>query len=141
MTNILSSISLVRVFAVGTLALATSMILTVLVVVAYAFVLGFEARGQPDQARIEQFAKAVAPWLGPILASILAACGAAWVAARVHMHLIMHGLLVGAVVGMGVLAIELSQGMGPADVAKVLPVLAAAWLGSALVARRTSQMI
>ena len=137
MTHTLSGIRVGRVFAVGALAFATSVVLVMLVIFAYAFALGFQARGQPDQAQIQRFAVAVAPWLGPVLASILSACGAAWVAARVPRRLVLHGLLVGAVVGVGVLAIEFSQGIGVADFAKVVPIVGAGWLGGALVVARS----
>jgi hypothetical protein len=139
MTHTLAGINLTRVLVIGLLALVTSMVLVVLVVFGYAFMLGFEVRGQPDQTQIRQFAKTVAPWLGPILAAVLSACGAAWLAARVQMRLALHGLLVGAVVALGVLGIELSQGIGPADVAKVLPIVGAAWLAGVVVARLTTK--
>ena len=137
MTHTLSGIRVGRVFAVGALAFATSVVLVMLVIFAYAFALGFQVRGQPDQAKIQRFAVAVAPWLGPVLASILSACGAAWVTARVPGRLVLHGLLVGAVVGVGVLAIEFSQGIGVADFAKVVPIVGAGWLGGALVVARS----
>jgi hypothetical protein len=141
MTHTLSGIRLGRVFAVGALAFATSVFLVMLVIFAYAFALGFQARGQPDQREIQRFAVAIAPWLGPVLASILAACGAAWVAKRVPEQQILHGLLVATVVGVGVLAIEASQGIGVADVAKLVPIAGAGWLGSVLVtARRKSRV-
>jgi chromate transport protein ChrA len=135
MTHTFSGISVNRVLAAGAAAFAASAVLVMLVVFAYAFMLGFQARGQPDQAEIQRFAKAVAPWLGPILASVLAACAAAWVAVRVSGRRLLHGILVGAVVATGVLAIELSQGMGLSDVAKAIPVLGAACLGSLAAAR------
>ena len=140
MTHTLSGIRVGRVFAVGALAFSTSVVLVMLVIFGYAFALGFEARGQPDQAQIQRFAVAVAPWLGPVLASILSACGAAWVAARVPGRLVLHGVLVGAVVGIGVLAIEFSQGIDISDFAKMVPIVGAGWLASAfVVARRRSK--
>ncbi len=142
MTQTLSGIRVGRVFAVGALAFATSVVLVMLVVFVYAFALGFQARGRPDQAEIQRFAVAVAPWLGPVLATLLSACGAAWVAARVPARFVLHGLLVGAVVGGGVLAIEFSQGIGVADIAKVVPIIGAGWLGSTLlVARSKSEAV
>ena len=136
MTHTYAGISVTRVFAAGALAFSTSVVLVVLVVFAYAFALGFEARGQPNQADIQRFANTVAPWLGPILATILAACGAAWVAARTKDRVALHGLLVGAVVAAGVLAIEFGQGMQLLALAKAIPILGAAWLGSVIVPRR-----
>jgi hypothetical protein len=137
MTHTPSRIRVGRALAVGAVAFATSVLLVMLVVFVYAFALGFQARGQPDQREIQRFAVAVAPWLGPVLASILTACGAAWVAARVPGRQVLHGLLVATVVAVGVLAIELAQSIGLAEFAKVVPIFGAAWLGSALVAARS----
>ena len=136
MTHILSGISLRYVLGVGGLAFATSVILVMLVVTGYAFALGFAARGQPNHVDIQRFAAAIGPTLGPILASILSAGGALWVAARARTRPLAHGLLVGVVIGAGVLAIEFSQSVDLVDLAKVVAVVVAAWLGSALAALR-----
>ena len=135
MAPVFSGIRLSRVLTAGAVAFSTSMALVILVIFVYAFMLGFRVRGQPNQADIQRFAVAVAPWLGNILASILSACAGAWVAIRVPERQALHGVLVGVVVAMGFLAIEFSQGMGLVDVAKVMPLVGAAWLGSVVAAR------
>jgi hypothetical protein len=65
---------------------------------AYAFSLGWAARGAPDFAAIQRFADTVGPLWGARLGLILTGIAALWLGYRVNAAPIWHGLLVGAVV-------------------------------------------
>ena len=85
-----------RIGGAAVAAYAASMAATVLLVTAYAFMLGFEARGAPDPARISAFARQVGPTWGPVLLATFTAFAALWVA-RQSQQPIRHGVLVGAI--------------------------------------------
>ena len=69
------------------------------IIAAYAFSLGFAARGAPDQAAIQQFANAVGPIWGPRLSIVLTGVAAFWLGRRVMMMPFVHGLLIGLIAG------------------------------------------
>ena len=129
MTLSLSDVRLGRVFTVGALAIGTSILLTIAVITAYAFALGFSVRGQPDQAEIQRFAMKVAPWLGPGLAFVLTVCGASWLARRAVQRRMLHGLLVGAVVGGFVFVVDAIHGISLFDVGTLVALIGAGCVG------------
>jgi hypothetical protein len=69
------------------------------VIFAYAFRLGFIARGQPDPYAIQQFANTAGPVWGPLLGIVLTALAAIWLGRRTAPEQIRHGVLLGAIVG------------------------------------------
>ena len=69
------------------------------IIFAYAFSLGFAARGAPDPAAIQQFANAVGPIWGPRLAIVFTGVAAMWLGRRVTARPVLHGVLIGLVVG------------------------------------------
>lgn len=85
--------------AIGVLAAVLGGMLAITLIIAlYAFTLGFEARGAPDQASIEAFANRVAPIGGPLAAAILTFLAAAWVSRRATGQWRLHGIVTGLLV-------------------------------------------
>ena len=85
-----------RCILVGLAAFATSLLLTVAIVFGYAFRLGFEARGAPDQRKIQEFARIVGPLWGPILLVALTLVIGVWVS-RKEKEPVLHGTTLGLV--------------------------------------------
>lgn len=131
-----SDVRLGRVFAVGALAFATSVLLVLAVITAYAFALGFQVRGQPDQAEIQRFAVRVAPWLGPGLALVFTLCGASWLARRVTHRRMLHGVLVGGLVGIFVFVADAIHGISLLDVGTLMAFVGAGYMGGVFGAAR-----
>lgn len=124
-----------RIIAAGLAAFLTGMLLTVLLVAAYGLKLGFEARGAPDQARIDAFAERVAPVAGPALLVIMTMLAAYGVTRNVPSPA-LHGLLIGVVAT--VFALLLSWPPDLADAGVFALVVGAAWSVGAVRARRQS---
>jgi hypothetical protein len=74
-------------------------VLIAAIIAAYAFSLGFAARGAPDPAAIQQFANAVGPTWGPRLSIVITGVAALWLGRRVMARPIVHGLLIALIVG------------------------------------------
>jgi hypothetical protein len=76
----LGRVGWVRIVGAALVAFVGSMVVTMLVVTGYAFMLGFQARGAPDQTRISAFAREVGPTWGPVLLWVFTAFAALRVA-------------------------------------------------------------
>lgn len=132
MNTALSQVPWGRVLLTGVLVAVFSMFLSFLVIIVYAITLGIQARGQPDQAQIRQFA----PWCILILAILLTVGGAFRVARKVAKGADLHGLLVGLVVAIIVLIVGLA--FSRPDLVALVPfvlIVAAGWLGGVLGSR------
>jgi putative membrane protein (TIGR04086 family) len=137
MESTASDLRLVRVSLVGLGAYILSLALVFLVVTVYAVMLGFEARGAPDQALIQEFAENVGSWLGPASALLLTFLGGLWVARKVDARGALHGLLVGVVVALISVALALlSSGLSLRQTLLVGAIVATGWIGGTLGARR-----
>ncbi len=80
----------------GVVRWTLTLLLTVAIVFGYAFRLGFEARGAPDQRKIQEFAGIVGPRWGPVLLVALTLVIGAWVS-RKEREPILHGTTLGLV--------------------------------------------
>ena len=96
----------------GLLAFVISIVITVAVVAGYAFALGFQARGAPDQNKIEAFAGGVSPFLGPAVLALLVIFGARRVVRRISSPQLWHGVLVGVFAALPTLIFMRSPGLG-----------------------------
>lgn len=85
-----------RIVRTALAAFLVSMFASMMVVVAYALVLGFEARGAPDPTKIKAFAGEVAPVAGPLLLLATTAL-LVYKTTRNVAPPALHGLLSGAV--------------------------------------------
>jgi hypothetical protein len=83
-----------RIVPAALVAFAGSMLAMVIIVTGYAFILGAQARGAPDPAKISAFASRVGPTWGPALLVLFTTAAAWWVARRVS-DPIRHGVVVG----------------------------------------------
>lgn len=87
-----------RILIAGIETHAAVFLIITLVVTGYAFTLGFEAQGAPDQAQIGQFAESVSRSYWWIL-QVLLTGPATWRSVRkVETSLDLHGVLIGLVV-------------------------------------------
>ncbi len=122
--------------AIGTVAL--SWVLVFVMVFGYAFKLGFEARGSPDQGAIEQFAQGTAPVVGPIAAILITVLAAAWAARKARSPKV-NGLALGVVVA----ALVVVTARPPAiwAVALALLAVAAGGLGGRLAGARPPERV
>jgi hypothetical protein len=73
-------------------------VLVAMVIFAYAFSLGWAARGAPDSDVIQQFANRVGPVWTSRLCVLLTGIAAIWLGRRVIAWPIWHGVLVGIIV-------------------------------------------
>lgn len=89
-----------KIVGAGVVACIASIAVTMLVVVSYGVFLGVQARGEPDESRIEMFADTYTPIAGPIVAMLFTFLAAQWVARRVATQHVLHGALVGSVVAL-----------------------------------------
>jgi hypothetical protein len=78
--------------------LVLGFVLVAMVIFAYAFSLGWTARGAPDSDVIQQFANRVGPVWTPRLCVLLTGIAAIWLGSRVTGQPIWHGVLVGIIV-------------------------------------------
>jgi ABC-type antimicrobial peptide transport system permease subunit len=86
----------IRCSLAGLAAFAGAFALTAGVVFVYAFRLAFEVRGAPDPAKIQAFARAVAPMWGPWLRVIIVLAIAFWLG-RNTKSAVLEGVVVGLV--------------------------------------------
>jgi hypothetical protein len=96
-----------RILIGSILAIIVSIGLIALIVANYASILGFEARGAPDQAKIERFAETIGPLFGPIFRILLTLVGAAWVARRAVASPLANGVAFGVVAAVMALVLVL----------------------------------
>lgn len=80
-------------------AFVSGFVLIAVIIAAYAFSLGFAARGTPDPAAIQQFANTVGPIWGPRLSIVITGVAALWLGRRMVARPVVHGLLIGLIVG------------------------------------------
>src|SRR5262245_17778353 len=126
-----------RILLVGVLAPILGFVLVTLIVTVYAFVLAFQARGQPDTTSINHFAAQVAPWATPALTALLTLLGALWVGRAVPSRAQLHGILVGVIAALLSVLFSLFGARGlqlPTLIACVVIVLAG-WVGGLIAAR------
>ncbi len=123
------------IVVVGLGVVVVSFLLVTLVIAAYAFMLGFQAGGAPDQQAVDRFANSVAPWLGPLVSSVLTIAGAFWVARKTAARRVLHGVLVGTVVGVFFLLTSSISGFDTTDLITLAISIVAGWLGGALARR------
>jgi putative membrane protein (TIGR04086 family) len=123
-----------RIAGGGVLAWVGSFLVVFLVIGPYACRLGFEARGQPDPNRIEQFAKQFAPTWAPVFLVLGTLAAGFWAARKAPMQRSLHGLLVGAVAVL--LTAPFMGSPSLRDGLSRLLTLAAGWLGGYLADRR-----
>jgi putative membrane protein (TIGR04086 family) len=129
------------VLLAGIIPPVLSMIMVFLIVGVFAAGLAIQARGQPDQARINQFANQISPWVAPALAILLTVGAGLWVARRVEEMAQLHGLLTGLIVALIILILALVFG-GPLNLTDALLfglTLAAGWMGGWLGSREKSK--
>ena len=112
----------------GLLAFLISIAVTGVVVAAYAFTLGMQARGAPDPDKIAAFANRVIPFLGPALLSLLVIFAARRVVRRAKSPQLWHGVLVGVMAALPTLMFLRSPGL--ADVVGLLLPPASGLLGA-----------
>ena len=98
MSNKLTNIRWLRILLTGIAVVLVNFLIMMLVVLVYAFVLAFKARGAPDQEMINQFAEWLGIWLTPLTGIILTYFGAFMVARKAGAQYVLHGLLMGVVV-------------------------------------------
>lgn len=96
----------------GLLAFVISIVITTAIVTSYAFTLGFQARGAPDQDKIAAFASRVIPVLAPVLLSLLVVFGSRRVVRRAQSPQLWHGLLVGVFAVLPTIVFMRSPGLG-----------------------------
>ena len=131
----LSNLRWRRILLAASLVYLISFLIVFCVILAYAFMLGFRARGAPDPAQIQQFANQAGPWGGRIGVVILTVAAAAWVARRVESAAQVHGILVGVIVGIPNLIFGGPPSWGA--LATVILAIGAGWLGSIIGSQRS----
>jgi cation transporter-like permease len=126
-----SKIRWLRVIGASLAVIASSFLILMAVVVVYAFVLAFRARGAPDQNAINHFASWVSPRLMPWLEMLLTLAVALRVARRAENASVMHGLLLGFLAGLLGLAVTAAFGgrLGLRNLLVALAVTGLGWLG------------
>ena len=127
-----------RVLLAGALVFIANFMSVFLVVSVYAVILGFEARGAPDQALIDQFASQISTWFGPVLTALLTLGAAVWVARKVEAAIILHGVLVGLIavlIGLTVTLVFFDSSIDMPDIVRFVLAVAAGWVGGFLGSR------
>ena len=120
-----------RVLGGGFAVIALSFLVLFVVIIVYAFVLAFQARGVPDQTAINRFAAMLSPALMPWLERVLTPVVAFWVVRRAAAARPVHGLFVGLVAGLLSVGVMLAFGGVLAISSAVVVVILAGlgWLG------------
>jgi len=133
MTLRMSDVKWWRVIVLAVLVEIVSFLIVIVVITGYGSVLGFQARGAPDTAKIALFASQTSGFLNGAALLLLTFGAAAWLARRPNVSGPVNGLVLGILVG--VLSFySLSFDIG-AIVTALLAVLAG-WLGGSM-GRRT----
>jgi hypothetical protein len=133
-----SKIRWLRVLGAAIAVIALSFLILMAVVVVYAFVLAFKARGAPDQNAINRFAAWVSPKLMPWLEMLLTLVVTLKVAQRAENAIVMHCVLTGILAGLLGLAVTLAFGgrLGSHNLLIALVVMGLGWLGGFVGERR-----
>jgi len=88
----------------GVLIPIISFLVVSFIIFIYGFTLGFQARGMPDVARINQFAHQFAPLASPLLSILLLVGAATWIGRKTPPATYENGVFTGiivAVIGLG----------------------------------------
>jgi hypothetical protein len=113
-------------------AVVPLLLVTLAVVLLGALVSAVQARGAPEPARVELFARVMgAVWGPPAVVAATAGAGA-WVARRVRSRVQLHGVLVGgvaAVLGLVIVAAE-TRWFGAGALLVLAGTVAAGWFGA-----------
>jgi len=134
MTNQLSQVKWARVTLTALVVYILSFLAVLLIVTAYASYLGFQARGAPDQAQIQEFASQYAPWIGPISLILFTFLGAMHMARRVGSALELQGIALGVLVS---LINIIFDGLGLGVLVATILTIASGWLGSRLSGKKS----
>ncbi len=122
-----------RIILSGLLIAVASFAATALVIASYAFSLGMEAHGAPDQQKIQEFASHVGPFWTPIFAIVLTFFGGMRVTRKMKDDAMIHGIILGAFVAM--IGIVVGRGFSVRSILLGIVAVAAGW-GGAIVSRR-----
>ena len=127
----LSKIRWLRVIGAALAVIASSFLILMAVVLVYAFVLAFRARGAPDQNAINHFGAWVGARLMPWLEMSLTLAVALRVARRAGNAPVLHGVLIGILAGLLGLAVTAAFGGRPdlRNLLIALAVMGLGWLG------------
>jgi hypothetical protein len=112
----------------------TVLVLIMLVVTAYAFKLAFEAKGQPDQVRIQEFAQHVGRSSWAILVILVTVPPAAWAVRKLEGGHQRNGALVGLLVAVAGLAMSSTPNV--LAIGEFALTIGAGWFAGAIVAHR-----
>lgn len=134
MTGDFSQIKWVRVVLTAVVVCIVSILAVILIVTAYATVLGFQARGAPDQAMIDAFVNQYTPGLSAITMILFSLLGALHVGKRVQDAVQLHGLVLGVVTG--VLNLVLGGSFDILALITTALIVGAGWLGGRMAASR-----
>jgi CDP-diglyceride synthetase len=107
-----------------------NLLVTTLVVTAYAVKLAFQVQGAPDQARITRFAEQFGRSSWFVIAVILTVPAAMWAAHRAQRAVRRHGIVVGAIAGVAT-AIP-GFHLGVRTLGEFVLMVGAGWLGGLL---------
>jgi hypothetical protein len=131
MNSEFSKVPFGRIIIVGVIIVLLNILIVTLVVTGYAFYLGFQARGAPDQERISQFAQWISSILSPLLGIVLTFVGARWVRKKALAAKRHGGLILGVVViFLSILTdIAFRSPFRPIDLLWFVLILLAGWLG------------
>src|ERR1700694_1849922 len=100
-----------RVLVAGIWAPMMAFIVLVVVIGVYAGILGFQARGAPDNATISRFANQMGTYLAPMLTRLMTVVTARWATRKLGQEAARQGLAVGLVAAVITLALSVSQGV------------------------------
>jgi hypothetical protein len=138
-SSLMKSIRLGRIVIAGILVPISTILLITLLVTVYAFILAFEARGAPDQARLTLFAGDMGRTYGWLLQILLVIPVALWGLRKVRDKLPLHGMLIGFLAAL--LGIVMSLTLSVRTVGEFALTVGAGWLAGVLVMRRRNNQL
>ncbi|HVN47275.1 MAG TPA: hypothetical protein VMU30_00490 [Bacteroidota bacterium] len=100
MNHTFTNIRWLRIIVSSIIIAAFSIFAITIITAGYAFILAFEAHGQPNQAAINHFAAVLSRWAMPALEMILTFLIAMISTKKIDHAFSMHGLLIGIGAGM-----------------------------------------
>jgi len=77
-----------------------SFIAITIIITIYAFILGVEVRGEPDQNEINNFASSISNWLIPLIEILLIFLSTSLLFKKEKNNILIYGLLLGVFVGL-----------------------------------------
>jgi hypothetical protein len=132
MSSQLSQIKWARVILTALVVYTLSFLTIFIVITVYASVLGFQARGAPDQNLINTFASQYAPWLGPISLILFTFFGSMHMARRVETAVQTNGIVLGVLASVVNLIFEGARFFDLGVLLTTILTIGAGWLGSKL---------